>query len=250
MDEPVATVVNRPRPCFRRSAARLARPRRMARVRGSFPGLTARLGHARVTPTGTAVVDAGRVGDRQATVGVACRYDTPHPGLAGARRSLSRCAGQGLGSDGGRTAAAHVAVCRGSLLAFPALAGRTGQARLTPTRNEGGRSGTGGRWAGHRPSCVTSCRGDARVARISAVGARRASPARAERRGNGNLLVLSVQVGEARVSLPRIGGGRVVLVDGISLPSNIGRYASGSTRCCSLGSVCFRLDPASRHTGL
>lgn len=60
VDEPVATVVNRPRPCFRRSAARLARPRRMARVRGSFPGLTARLGHARETPTGTAVVDAGR----------------------------------------------------------------------------------------------------------------------------------------------------------------------------------------------
>ncbi len=175
----------------------------------------------------------------------------PHPGLAGARRSLSRCAGQGLGSDGGRTAAAHVAVCRGSLLAFPALAGRTGQARLTPTRNEGGRSGTGGRWAGHRPSCVTSCRGDARVARISAVGARRASPARAERRGNGNLLVLSVQAGEARVSLPRIDGGRVVLVDGISLPSSIGRYASGSTRCRSLGSVCRCLEVGfEANTGL
>jgi hypothetical protein len=59
VDEPVATVVNRPRPCFRRSAARLARPRRMARERGSFPGLTARLGHARETPTGMTVVDGG-----------------------------------------------------------------------------------------------------------------------------------------------------------------------------------------------
>jgi hypothetical protein len=65
VDEPVATVANRPRPCFRRSAACLARPRRMARVRGSFPGLTARLGHARETPTGTAVVDAGRWATRR-----------------------------------------------------------------------------------------------------------------------------------------------------------------------------------------
>ena len=38
LDEPMATVVNRPRPCFRRSAARLARPRRMTRERGVVSG--------------------------------------------------------------------------------------------------------------------------------------------------------------------------------------------------------------------
>jgi hypothetical protein len=38
VDEPVATVANRSRPCFRRSAACLARPRRMARERGVVSG--------------------------------------------------------------------------------------------------------------------------------------------------------------------------------------------------------------------
>ncbi len=59
----------------------------------------------------------------------------------------------------------------------------SGRARPTPTRNEGDRSGTGGRWGGHRPLPVTSCRCDACVARISPVGARRAAPVRVARRG-------------------------------------------------------------------
>jgi hypothetical protein len=111
VDEPVATVANRPRPCFRRSAACLARPRRMARVRGSFPGLTARLGHARETPTGTAVVDAGRWATRRG------------PFLIGDDPFTCR----------GEACLARPRRWRGNGGWFPALAGRTGQARLTPT---------------------------------------------------------------------------------------------------------------------
>ena len=95
----------------------------------------------RLTPTGTRVVDPAPVGDGQATV--------PRPSRpVGARRASP-----------GRTrgAASHVAL--------PALSGRTGQAPPDPYRDEGGRSGTGGRWAGHRPSPVTPCRGAACRAR-------------------------------------------------------------------------------------
>jgi hypothetical protein len=111
VDEPVATVANRPRPCFRRNAACLARPRRMAWVRGSFPGPTARLGHARVTPTGTAVVDAGRWATRRGPFLIG---DDPFT-----------CRGEACLARPRRMARERVH--------FAALMAQTCQARLTPT---------------------------------------------------------------------------------------------------------------------
>jgi len=110
---------------------------------------------------------------------------------------------------------------------IPGPGGPDGSGTPDADRDGGGLSAAGGRCAGDRPSLTTLCRGEARLAQ----------PRRG--RGNGSLLVLSVQGREARVSLPRIGGGRVVLVDSMYPPFSIGRYASGSTRCHSLGSVCL-----------
>ena len=125
VDEPVATVANRPRPRFRRSAACLARPRQMARVRGSFPGLTARLGHARETPTGTAVVDAGRWATRRGPFLIG---DDPFT-----------CRGEACLARPRRMARERER--------FAALMAQTCQARLAPTRIDRGRTVRDGRCA-------------------------------------------------------------------------------------------------------
>jgi hypothetical protein len=201
VDEPVATVANRPRPCFRRSAACLARPRRQARVRGSFPGLTARLGHARETPTGTAVVDAGRwatrrgpflIGDDPFTCrGEAClarprrmareRGVVSGPGGPdGSGAPNPYRDGGGLSATGGRCVShrpSFATPCRGeACLARPRRMARErgvvsgpggpdGSGAPNPYRHGGGLSATGGRCVSHRPSFATPCRGEACLAR-------------------------------------------------------------------------------------
>lgn len=167
------------------------------------------------------------VGDQQATVVVAYRYDTPHPRLAGARHPLSRTVRErGLGVRVAARLPSMGCASRGADR-IPGPGGPDGSGTPDADRDGGGLSAAGGRCAGDRPSLTTLCRGEARLAQ----------PRRG--RGNGSLLVLSVQGREARVSLPRIGGGRVVLVDSMYPPFSIGRCASGSTRCHSLGSVCL-----------
>ena len=60
--------------------------------------------------------------------------------------------------------------------------------------------------------------------------------------------VLSGQARHLRPRPPRLGAARAVQVDSMHPTFGIGTRSSASTRCRSLGSVCFRLDPASRQT--
>ena len=177
VDEPVATVANRSRPCFRRSAACLARPRRMARVRGSFPGLTARLGHARVTPTGMTVVDGGGWATRRGPFLIgdypfACRGEAC---LARPRRMARE---RGVVSGPG---------------------GPDGSGTPDPYRDGGGLSAAGGRCVGHRPSFATPCRGEACLAR----------PRRMARERE-RFAALMAQTCQARLAPTRIDRGRTV----------------------------------------
>ena len=95
VDEPVATVANRPRPCYRRGEACLARPRRMARERERFAAVMAQTCQARLAPTR---IDRGRtVRDGR------CAIERREPTLPRCQRGVTPCAcGDGWGGRSSR----------------------------------------------------------------------------------------------------------------------------------------------------